>query len=190
MNDTTTVTLATENVTDWTDCPTCDGTGGSPAPCISCDGTGKLATKITPVMVSQAKFDALQADYDRVTRSFRESVSRNDEWRTAVRDAIVGYATDNSLCTEGTNTFLDDLGLDLIEQEFQVTRTETYTVTVERSGVVTATDEDEARDLVEDDPDQADPDENVSALIDEQVALGMFESDGNGIEITDVEVGG
>lgn len=99
-----------------------------------------------------------------------------EAFRTRVRDAIIGYAKDQGLCTEGTNEFLTDLGLDPIEQKFKVTWKETYTVTIERTGYVDADSEESAVELVEDDPEQYADDDGTDDLLLAEIRYGHVDS--------------
>lgn len=90
----------------------------------------------------------LKAAEERVVANSNRWISAQrqlDVFRNQVRDKLIELAEEHSHCDEGLNEVLDDLGLPKKETTFSVT----LHVTVEHVVEITATDEDEAGDLAE-----------------------------------------
>lgn len=119
----------------------------------------------------------------------RDEVRRHAEWKKMVREAIIDFTDEGTTPDRETvNGLLGDLGLDLIESEFNVEWREAHIVWVNRTGTVTAEDEDSAKELLTDDPDSVDSDDDIAVLIRDAVGYGDYEpSDQHAIEVGSIE---
>ena len=97
----------------------------------------------------QAELEQLRAEVARLRESVRNGRQDLEEFKTKVHDYIIEQAEPHGWCHDGVNRHLDALGLDPWETMYEVSVTCTYSTTV----TVEADNEDQARELVEEDPD-------------------------------------
>jgi hypothetical protein len=66
-----------------------------------------------------------------------EAIAELRQFKEAVRDAVIEAKAEHSLCTEGSNAFLEALGLPPLSQDYAVTGQALYrcTLTLEGAGV-------------------------------------------------------
>lgn len=187
MNENMDTTVQTSREVD---CPICDGTGGAPDTCLGCNGSGKVTALYPEPTITyadhQKMVNGLQARIESCGNSLREAVARHADYKVLVRNAVIEVQADEDLCIEGVNRFLENIGLDLIESEFEVQWNETYTVEITRTGTVSASTEDEARDLVADDPSGVDSSDDIEVLLRDQLGYGNYEGTDE-VEIISVE---
>lgn len=136
--------------------------------------TEMMLRQALTVMTDRASEELTQRK--QAERQRYEAIAGLRQFKEAVRDAVIEAKAEHSLCTEGSNAFLEALGLPPLSEDYAVTGTALYqsTLTLEGAGieldveisvavpwvaVVNAGSQDHAEELAEDlDSDDVDLD--------------------------------